>query len=136
MISREIKFIEWFNKETSLNLVKTNSKFSLWDFHNENYIAELKIRNDYYKEKAIQADKCLNMLQNAELLNKKPIYIVADKKATFVFNLSKIKFENRQIVIRKAPATTEFNRTKKINKYFFLLKENEAKIINYKNTKQ
>ncbi len=132
MKERELKFVKWFNLKTGMNLIETSDEFSTYDFFDDNYIVELKIRNKYYKEKAIQIDKLFNLIHNSRALNKTPLYIVTDDKGVYVFNINKINLGNKKMVEKLSPVQTEFENNKMIKKYFFLLGENEAsKIINY-----
>jgi len=123
---REQKFIEWFNTKTGMKLIKTEFKFERFDFYDEFYIVELKIRDKVYPDKAIQVDKCFNLIQTAEVLDKIPLYIVADKSGVFVYNLNNIQFLEKMIVEMLSPATTEFTKNKMITKYFYLLQNKDA----------
>mgnify|MGYP003639717830 CR=1 FL=1 len=125
-LAKEMDFISWFNKESRMRLEKTDGQFTRWDFQDSNYILELKIRNDYYAEKYMQVDKGLSLIQNAEALDKIPLYVVVDTQGTYVFNLNKIEIDGREIIRMKAPIKTEFGNSKRIYKYFYKLSESEA----------
>lgn len=131
-MNRELKFIEWFNKKMDLSLKKTDDKFSRWDFQDSNYILELKIRESYYSEKLLQADKGLNLVQSAEAIDKIPLYVVADTKGVYIYNLNKINLLKYPICELVAPVTTEFEKNKMITKYCYKLPEADAtKVLSY-----
>ena len=132
MKSRELKFMNWINGKICLELKPTDDDFDRWDFYDDNYIVELKIRDKYYDTKLLQADKGLNLVQSAEALDRIPLYIVTDSKGVYIFNLNKINLLEHPIVEVVAPITTEFNKTKKITKYCYQLSEEIAtKILRY-----
>ena len=131
-MNRELKFIEWFNKKMDLSLKKTDDKFSRWDFQDSNYILELKIRESYYSDKLLQADKGLNLVQSAEAIDKIPLYVVADTKGVYIYNLNKINLLKYPICELVAPVTTEFEKNKMITKYCYKLPEADAtKVLSY-----
>lgn len=131
-MNRELKFIEWFNKKMDLRLKKTDDKFSRWDFQDSNYILELKIRESYYSDKLLQADKGLNLVQSAEAIDKIPLYVVADTKGVYIYNLNKINLLKYPICELVAPVTTEFEKNKMITKYCYKLPEADAtKVLSY-----
>ena len=119
-MNRELKFIEWFNKKMDLSLKKTDDKFSRWDFQDSNYILELKIRES------------LNLVQSAEAIDKIPLYVVADTKGVYIYNLNKINLLKYPICELVAPVTTEFEKNKMITKYCYKLPEADAtKVLSY-----
>jgi hypothetical protein len=131
-MSREIDFVNWFNDKTGMNLKKTEDKFCRWDFTDESFIVELKIRDKYYSTKLLQADKGLNLVMSAESLDKIPLYIVTDEKGVYVYNLNKINLLENSIHEVVAPVTTEFDKNKMITKYCYKLSEDKAsRIIKY-----
>jgi hypothetical protein len=131
-MSREKNFIKWFNEKMDLNLIKTDDKFCRWDFTDTNYILELKIRDSYYSDKLLQADKGLNLIQSAEAIDKIPLYVVADTKGCYIYNLNKINLLEYPICELLAPVSTEFEKKKMITKYCYKLPEADAtKIISY-----
>lgn len=114
---------------TCLTLCK--DEFSTYDAEDNNYIAEIKIRDKYYDTKMIEA---LKMFSNYQLSQKKIkdfIYIVKDPKAIYVFNISKVidTLVKDKIIALKCPETTVFSKNKKIIKYSYGLKESLAEKI-------
>jgi hypothetical protein len=131
MKSRELNFLDWFNTQMDLNL-KPTKDFDRWDFQDDNYLIELKIRLKYYWQKLLQADKGLSLIQNAEALDKIPLYIVTDHKGVYIYNLNKINLLEYPICEVVAPVTTEFEKDKLITKYCYVLPEADAtKILRY-----
>jgi hypothetical protein len=121
---KTILTIDWLNKKYNLLIKKTSGQFDLWDAQDDERIIEFKFRNKYYKEKYIQVDKFYSLLMAAEYYNKKAYYIVVDNEVR-IFNLNKLKDKliKSIITIKNSPYSTEFNKTKKINKYFYILNE-------------
>jgi hypothetical protein len=121
---KTILTIDWLNKKYNLFIKKTSGQFDLWDAQDNKRIIEFKFRNKYYKEKYIQVDKFYSLLMAAEYYNKKAYYIVIDNEVR-IFNLNKLKDKliKSIITIKNSPYSTEFNKTKKINKYFYILNE-------------
>ena len=121
---KTILTIDWLNKKYNLLIKKTSGQFDLWDAQDDERIIEFKFRNKYYKEKYIQVDKFYSLLMAAEYYNKKAYYIVVDNEVR-IFNLNKLKDKliKSTITIKNSPYSTEFNKTKKINKYFYILNE-------------
>tara|TARA_B100000497_G_C7673107_1_gene406304 strand:+ start:1677 stop:2072 length:396 start_codon:yes stop_codon:yes gene_type:complete len=121
---KTILTIDWLNKKYNLLIKKTSGQFDLWDAQDDERIIEFKFRNKYYKEKYIQVDKFYSLLMAAEYYNKKAYYIVVDNEVR-IFNLNKLKDKliKSIITVKNSPYSTEFNKTKKINKYFYILNE-------------
>lgn len=121
---KTILTIDWLNKKYNLLIKKTSGQFDLWDAQDDERIIEFKFRNKYYKEKYIQVDKFYSLLMAAEYYNKKAYYIVVDNEVR-IFNLNKLKDKliKSKITTKKSPYSTEFNKTKKINKYFYIINE-------------
>lgn len=121
---KTILTIDWLNKKYNLLIKKTSGQFDLWDAQDNERIIEFKFRKKYYKEKYIQVDKFYSLLMAAEYYNKKAYYIVIDNEVR-IFNLNKLKDKliKSTITTKKSPYSTEFNKTKKINKYFYILNE-------------
>jgi hypothetical protein len=131
MKEKEIELTNILNtKIKELNLKNTTNEFSYYDATNQHYIIEYKIRSKHYNEQFIQVDKLYNLLMIAENQNKIPVYIVADPKGIFIYNLNKNKgyFLNSKIIIKQCPYRTEFKENKKISKYFYILTNEQLTI--------
>jgi len=128
MKDKELELTNILNsKIKDLNLINSKDKFSFYDSYNLNYIVEYKIRAKHYSQQFIQVDKLFNLLMLAEYKNKTAIYIVQDPKGIFIYNLNNNKdyFLKSNIVVKKCPYKTEFKDNKKINKYFYILNNNQ-----------
>ena len=115
----ELEVINYLNDNFKLRL-KTTSENSLADYdaYNNDYIVEIKCRNDYYNTKLIEVYKLTKNYQLAQLQRKKFLYVVKDKKGYSVFNITenicdilKLPFE-----LKKMKHTTEFESGKWISK--------------------
>lgn len=117
--------VSLINKRFNTRLVLSENEFSTYDAEDENYIAEIKIRNKYYDTKMIEALKLFSNYQISQNRDKIFIYIVKDPKAIYVFNISKIigTLVRGKITPLKCPKTTMFGKDKKIVKYSYELKE-------------
>jgi hypothetical protein len=129
MLEKEIELTNILNKKFNLNLINSSDKFSFYDAYNKDYIVEYKIRNKHYQDQFIQVDKLYHLLMTAEYKNKIPGYTVTDNKGIFIYNLiDNIKyFINAKIIVKSCPYQTEFENDKKINKYFYILKQEHLK---------
>ena len=117
------KTIKHLNKTYGWELYKTENEFCHWDAQSADIIVELKFRKDTYPDKYLQVDKFLSLLMAADFYDKMLYYIVIDKKVS-IFNLKDLKDEllKSKIHIQQAPYSTEFkDRTKKVDKYFYIL---------------
>ena len=124
------KTLLYLNNTYKLNLEKTKGQFNLWDAQDNKRIIEFKFRSKYYQEKYIQLDKFLGLIMAAEYYNKIAFYIVHDELSKYgygyyIYNLTELKEKliKSKIITKKAPYSTEFNKTKKINKYFYILNQ-------------
>ena len=113
------KSIIYLNNKYGWNLYSTNDQFSYWDAQSADMIVEFKFRNTYYQDKYLQVDKFYNLLMAADYYDKMLYYIVIDKEVT-IFNLLTLKDEliESKIITQLAPYQTDFNKTKKVCKYF------------------
>jgi len=121
--------IDFLNKISGANLSLVKGQFNPYDAECDNYIVEIKNRREYYSEKLIEAMKLFKNFQMAQLRNKQFLYVVTDSRGIWVYNISKNMdtIINQGVVARECPKTTDFNKTEKITKYSFLLKEDYAK---------
>ena len=128
--------IEYFNKKYNLNLTKTANQYEYLDAENKEIIIEFKFRNKFYEDKYIQIDKFLRLIMAAEYYSKIPYYCVKDEKGYFFYNLEEQKTNllESQIITQKVSYQTEFNKTNKINKYFYLLKPIQQTELNERRT--
>tara|TARA_R110000796_G_scaffold22527_2_gene65246 strand:+ start:443 stop:862 length:420 start_codon:yes stop_codon:yes gene_type:complete len=124
------KTLLYLNNTYKLNLEKTKGQFDLWDAQDNKRIIEFKFRSKYYQEKYIQLDKFLGLIMAAEYYNKIAFYIVHDELSKYgygyyIYNLTELKEKliESKIITKKVPYSTEFNKTKKINKYFYILNQ-------------
>lgn len=114
--------------EKRTKLVLNTDDFCSYDAEDDNYIVEIKIRRKYYPTKIIESMKLFSNYQKAQLKEKKFLYVVADSRGIYVFNISKhiksiVKYES---IGRKLSATTDFGNSKKIIKYTYELPEQLA----------
>ena len=115
--------IDLINKEFKTDLALVNYEFCDYDAEDKNYIVEVKNRKEFYKEKLIECIKLFKNFQNSQIKNKDFLYIVTDEQGVYVFNISK-KMDtiiSSKIYKTLQPETTEFYKTKKINKYVYFL---------------
>ncbi len=124
------KTLFYLNNTYKLNLEKTKGQFDLWDAQDNKRIIEFKFRSKYYQEKYLQLDKFLGLIMAAEYYNKIAFYIVHDELSKYgygyyIYNLTELKEKliESKIITKKVPYSTEFNKTKKINKYFYILNQ-------------
>jgi len=124
------KSIIYLNNKYGWDLYSTENQFSYWDAQSADMIVEFKFRNTYYQDKYLQVDKFYNLLMAADYYDKMLYYIVIDKEVT-IFNLLTLKDEliNSKIITKLAPYQTDFNKTKKVNKYFYILKHDQQTIL-------
>ena len=124
------KSIIYLNNKYAWNLYSLDDQFSYWDAQSADMIVEFKFRNTYYQDKYLQVDKFYNLLMAADYYDKMLYYIVIDKEVT-IFNLRTLKDEliNSKVIRQLAPYQTDFNKTKKVNKYFFILKQDQQTIL-------
>ena len=124
------KSIIYLNNRYGWNLYSTNDQFSYWDAQSADMIVEFKFRNTYYQDKYLQVDKFYNLLMAADYYDKMLYYIVIDKEVT-IFNLLTLKDEliESKIITKLAPYQTDFNKTKKVCKYFYILKHDQQTIL-------
>ena len=131
MKHKELEVLQYVNTIAKTNLRLAEDQYSSYDCEDDNYIAEIKVRDKYYKDKLIEADKWLRCCALAQEKNKQFLYIVRDERGTFVFNLSKHAqaFADLETNLYFCPKTTEFGNTEKIEKKVMLLPESYAVII-------
>ena len=124
------KSIIYLNNKYGWNLYSTNDQFSYWDAQSADMIVEFKFRNTYYQDKYLQVDKFYNLLMAADYYDKMLYYIVIDTKVN-IFNLLTLKDEliESKIITQLAPYQTDFNKTKKVYKYFYILKHDQQTIL-------
>lgn len=128
---KEIEVLQYVNTIAKTNLRLADYEYSSYDCEDDNYIAEIKVRDKYYKDKLIEADKWIRCCKIAQDKNKQFLYIVRDERATYVYNLSKHAqaFADMETKLYFCPKTTEFNANEKIQKKIMLLPESYAVII-------
>jgi len=131
MKEKEIKFIDSLNKKFNKNLVPSEDTFEIYDAYNEKSIIEIKIRNKTYDTKFLQVDKCYHLLMAAEVISKRPFYIVSDPGGVYVFDLLDLKDNllKKKIIKIKSPYNTEFANNILIDKYFYELKDSEGRVF-------
>tara|TARA_R100001440_G_scaffold44908_1_gene64649 strand:+ start:74 stop:472 length:399 start_codon:yes stop_codon:yes gene_type:complete len=124
------KSIIYLNNKYDWNLYSLDDQFSYWDAQSADMIVEFKFRNTYYQDKYLQADKFYNLLMAADYYDKMLYYIVIDSEVT-IFNLRTLKDKiiNSKVITQLAPYQTDFNKTKKVNKYFYILKHDQQTIL-------
>ena len=124
------KSIIYLNNKYDWNLYSLDDQFSYWDAQSADMIVEFKFRNTYYQDKYLQVDKFYNLLMAADYYDKMLYYIVIDSEVT-IFNLRilKDKIINSKVITQLAPYQTDFNKTKKVNKYFYILKHDQQTIL-------
>ncbi|QDP58199.1 MAG: hypothetical protein Unbinned2365contig1001_31 [Prokaryotic dsDNA virus sp.] len=124
------KSIIYLNNKYDWNLYSLDDQFSYWDAQSANMIVEFKFRNTYYQDKYLQVDKFYNLLMAADYYDKMLYYIVIDDYVT-IFNLRTLKDKiiNSKVITQLAPYQTDFNKTKKVNKYFYILKHDQQTIL-------
>ena len=124
------KSIVYLNNKLSWNLYSLDDQFSYWDAQSADMIVEFKFRNTYYQDKYLQVDKFYNLLMAADYYDKMLYYIVIDSEVT-IFNLRTLKDKiiNSKVITQLAPYQTDFNKTKKVNKYFYILKHDQQTIL-------
>ena len=124
------KSIIYLNNKYDWNLYSLDDQFSYWDAQSADMIVEFKFRNTYYQDKYLQVDKFYNLLMAADYYDKMLYYIVIDSEVT-IFNLRTLKNKiiNSNVITQLAPYQTDFNKTKKVNKYFYILKHDQQTII-------
>lgn len=128
MKNKEKKLIRFINDNTNRDFVATENNFSHYDCYDDDYIVELKIRKEYYKDKLMEAYKGLNLITLAELDDKMALYVVGDSKGVYFFNLTHIQdyFLENPVVRIPMPKSTEFGESKKVNKFCYTLDESLA----------
>tara|TARA_Y100001972_G_scaffold33093_1_gene41041 strand:- start:269 stop:667 length:399 start_codon:yes stop_codon:yes gene_type:complete len=124
------KSIIYLNNKYAWNLYSLDDQFSYWDAQSADMIVEFKFRNTYYQDKYLQVDKFYNLLMAADYYDKMLYYIVIDDEVT-IFNLRTLKDKiiNSKVITQLAPYQTDFNKTKKVNKYFYILKHDQQTIL-------
>ena len=63
--------VNLINKRFNTRLVLSENEFSTYDAEDENYIAEIKIRNKYYDTKMIEA---LKLFSNYQISQNKDLF--------------------------------------------------------------
>ena len=103
-----------------------------YDFECNYYIIEVKARDKYYNEWLIEKLKARNNLKISKEIRKQFLYLSEYQGICYVHNVSKMvdegydfKWEKRNL-----PATTEFNKTKWIEKEVGYMHINKSKQIN------
>ena len=131
----ELEVINYLNDNFKLRLKTTSENIVAdYDAYNNDYIVEIKCRNDYYNTKLIEVYKLTKNYQVAQLQRKKFLYVVKDAKGYSVFNITddirdilKLPFE-----LKKMQHTTEFESKKWISKIIINLPNRFNKLkINY-----
>lgn len=90
-------------------------------------VIEMKFRKKYYEEKIIEVSKFNNLINTGKVA----IYFVNDNNGNYMFWLNNLKdLEVKNIY---CPDTTLWTK-KRLLKPCYLLKENQAAIINYNDT--
>jgi hypothetical protein len=127
----EQEIISFINNRFYTCLTLCKDEFSTYDAEDNNYIAEIKIRDKYYDTKMIEALKMFSNYQLSQKKSKGFIYIVKDPKAIYVFNINKIinTLVKDKIIALRCPETTIFGKNNKIIKYSYGLKESLAEKI-------
>jgi len=112
-------------------LVKCTDRFSSYDAEDKNYIVEIKNRRGFYSEKLIECLKLFKNYQKSQLSGKDFLYVVTDENGCYIFNITRdIKsILPLGIIALECPATTDFDKNKKIIKYSFCLPAEMAKKI-------
>lgn len=88
-------------------------------------VVEMKFRKKYYETKLIEKYKYDKLMQMDDDIVK--LYLVSDKKATYIFWLNEINVGD--VTNMWCPDTTLWTK-KRVMKPCYLLKENEATLIN------
>ena len=130
---KEAEVMKFLNERANLKLVASSDQYSSFDASDDNYIVEIKTRYSYYDTKMLEALKLYSNFRKSQIFEKKFLYVVADPKGVWVFNIS----DNMETVLNtplmpfRCPETTQFERDKKIIKYGHVLPETLAKLLKY-----
>ena len=124
MKEKELYILNKVNQEAGLDLQEAKYEYCRFDAYNNNYIAEIKFREQDYKHTMIEFDKYSFNKEYAKINNKLFLYIVGvkyPKRKIYIFNISDI---NREGVCNynwewkeDLPKTTEFENKDKVWKY-------------------
>ena len=88
-------------------------------------VIEMKFREKYYEEKLLEKYKYDELMKLPEETVK--LYFINDPKGNFMYWLNKLDMPNPTLL--NCPETSLWNK-KKVKKEVYLLKENQASIIN------
>ena len=118
--------IDFINSKARTKLVENDYQFNPYDAEDSNYLVEIKNRKKDYDSPFIEVPKTKINLKLAKLNNKQYLFVHQDSTGVYVFNISKINLDNVPRRIIKAPATTDFDNTKKKDKDFWILSKSLA----------
>ena len=115
--------IDLINEKFNLKLILVDFEFCDYDAEDENYIVEIKNRKEFYQDKLIECVKLFKNYQNSQIKEKQFLYIVTDEQGVYIFNITKNieTITSSKVYKTLQPETTEFKKTKKINKFVYFL---------------
>ena len=126
---KEADLFDYIKTNYLPDLNKSEDPFSKWDCYSvaKNMRIELKCRATHYKELMIEQPKYIYLLKKNVLDKENCYYINSTPKGIYSFDISKIK--PVWIKDERMPATTEFEKTDRVQKVYALLNIDEAKKI-------
>lgn len=126
---KEAELFDYIKLNYIPDLEKSKDQFSKWDCFSvsKNMRIELKCRSVHYNELMIEQPKYIYLLTKNVLYKENCFYINSTPKGIYSFDISKIK--PTWIKDERMPATTEFEKTNKVEKVYALLNISEAKKI-------
>jgi len=125
-INKEQDLFDWLKLKIP-DLVKSSDRFSVWDCYSESIKCriELKCRRKHYNTLLIEKKKYDSMIAKCGS-NETPVYLNSTPKGIYGWNLKNLKIEWETNNLN--PATTDFDRNKRIPKEVGYLNIKEAKL--------
>lgn len=124
----EQKVIDIINDYSGLNLVRSKYEYNRYDAEDVNYIVEIKIRKQIYKDKIIEFSKYTYNKEYAKMMGKQFLYVLGERpsRKVIVFNMTDIDNQggiNYKWKWMNLPETTEYGRIEKQWKFVGFLPE-------------
>ena len=124
----EKKVIDIINDYSGLNLVRSKYEYNRYDAEDVNYIVEIKIRKQIYKDKIIEFSKYTYNKEYAKMMGKQFLYVLGERpsRKVIVFNMTDIDNQggiNYASALMNLPETTEYGRIEKQWKFVGFLPE-------------
>ena len=131
MKENESRILEAYNSLVDDKLKSVPYEYCRFDAVNENYIAEIKDRNEQYKMCLIEFDKWAFNTEYAKIRQKDFLYIIRAQDNLYIFNCSTLKNDGYDFrwEWRKLPKTTAFRRKEQIQKYVGYIDCKEAFMV-------